>query len=348
MSDPKNKFLQIDEEGYFHSGGVRWEDPEPCRDMISRMKRNEFGNYQTFVDDQPILLEPFDAPLIVHRFEFTSPTRARIWIPYDVSFETELSSLRLDEWDRFHGRTPEGFAFVLTRKAQAQLFEGLDDYDDDSITLKGKTFEIKSWPGHLGGDLPPDYWSERHRTSPGWDLGGPHPSIEKILPQLKLSRCRILVSGAGAGHDAAALARAGHFVTAVDFSDEAISRGKALYGSLEKLQWLKADLLNLPRQHHGQFDLVFEHTCFCAIPPEKRNLLVKNWRQALTDQGQLLAILPLFDKDEGPPFASSEWELRERFKKSFDFLYWSRSRFTPASRLGQELILFAQKKNGAV
>jgi hypothetical protein len=46
----------------------------------------------------------------------------------------------------------------------------------------------------------------------------------------------------------------------------------------------------------------------------------------------------------GPPFGSSEWEIRERLKKFFDFLYWTRWKTTPEDRLGIELIVYAQKK----
>jgi hypothetical protein len=93
----------------------------------------------------------------------------------------------------------------------------------------------------------------------------------------------------------------------------------------------------------GQFDLIFEHTCYCAIPPQKRNDLVKVWRRLLTEKGQILGIFFVMPKRTGPPFGGSEWEVRERLIKSFSFKFWQRSCQSVPERLGKELLVLAEK-----
>jgi hypothetical protein len=50
------------------------------------------------------------------------------------------------------------------------------------------------------------------------------------------------------------------------------------------------------------------------------------------------------DKGSAPPFGATEWEIRERLKRSFNFLYWTRWKKSIPRRLGKELVVYAQKK----
>jgi SAM-dependent methyltransferase len=167
-----------------------------------------------------------------------------------------------------------------------------------------------------------------------------------MLPRLKLPPSRVLVLGCGSGNDAAHFAKHGHFVTAVDISPEAIQRGKTKYGEEKNLRFIQEDIFRLPTEMYGQFDLIFEHTCFCAIDPRRRNELISLWKKFLTPQGHLLAIFFTMEKRGSPPFGGSEWELRERLKKSFQFVFWGRWRQSVERRLGKELLVYAQKKSG--
>jgi hypothetical protein len=51
------------------------------------------------------------------------------------------------------------------------------------------------------------------------------------------------------------------------------------------------------------------------------------------------------DNMQGPPFGGTEWELRERLKKYFHFIFWGRSHESIQRRDGKELTVYAQKKN---
>ena len=48
----------------------------------------------------------------------------------------------------------------------------------------------------------------------------------------------------------------------------------------------------------GSFDVLFEHTCLCAIPPERRADYARAAATALRDGGLLLAVF--FTKPENP------------------------------------------------
>jgi SAM-dependent methyltransferase len=190
-----------------------------------------------------------------------------------------------------------------------------------------------------------DFWSEIYQNEkPPWDLDQPAPALVDMLPRLKLSKSRILVLGCGAGHDAAFFAKAGHVVTAVDFSPEAIERGRKLYGEFKNLQFVEADIFNLPQDMQGSYDLIFEQTCFCAVNPTLRSRLVSIWRGLLAEQGFLMGVFFVNEKKKGPPYGASEWEIRERLKKGFHFVFWGRLKNSIERRYGKELLVYAQKK----
>ena len=165
-----------------------------------------------------------------------------------------------------------------------------------------------------------------------------------MTPRLKLPKSRILLLGSGEGHDAAFFAReGGHIVTAVDFSPEAIRRSKALYGHLSNLTFLQQDVFSLPSTFDHNFDVIVEHTCYCAIPPTKRAQLAKIWSRLLAPQGLIMGIFFTMDKHQGPPFGSTEWEIRERLRKNFRFLLWTRWDKSIESRKNLETFVLAQK-----
>lgn len=301
------KFLSIDEEGYFLSNGIRWEDSNICLPLLQSLKRSETGAYVVHHNGEDIGAEAFNHPLVVHDVEPVQKTQWRLRAPYGYESLFNLKSLSLDEWDRFHGRTEGGISFVFSRSGQARFFETLDAFDDESITWQGEHIHLDSWPS-------------QNEAASNWQLKTPHPAIESILAQMKLNKSRIFVLDSGRGQDAIKFTQAGHFAT-------------------------QSEPFALTKQSVGSFDVVFDHTSYCSIPPLRRNDLVRTYRSALHDQGLLVAIFPLYDNPFGPPFAVTEWEIRERCKKDFQFLYWTRTRKTVPERLGQELIVVAQKKS---
>jgi SAM-dependent methyltransferase len=336
----------LDEEGYFAFDGHRVDDSELGRTLLNNMSVSSRGTLTTAMDGQTAFVEAFDSPLVIRHVRPGSPGFLEADGAYHSVYKMPLASLSTDEWDRFHGTTEKGLPLVFSRTAQVEFFDLLESFDDDSITIAGRKYLVPAWLNPVQDVDQENFWSELYRKEqepPAWELGQPAPALSSVLPQLKLSRARVLVLGCGSGHDAAFLAQQGHVVTAVDFSPEAVTKAKNLYSFMDNLKFLQADAFQLSDRLNGQFDLVFEHTFYCAISPERRNEIVRLWKRMLHPQGQLLGIFFVMEKRTGPPFGGSEWEIRERLKKHFSFLFWTRWRHSIEGRRGCELVVFANR-----
>lgn len=332
------KSIAIDEEGYPLSGEARITDPIIGREILKNLSFSANTALQSKIQGQEVLVEAFDEPLIARHISVNT-----ISTVFELEFDFHLSTLTLDEWDRFHGLTKAGIPFVLNRQAQKELFDLCEDYDDDSLTISGKRYEVKPWMQYDPTIEKADYWSQIYQTeTPGWELNQASPVFTEMMQRLKLPRSRVLVLGCGTGNDAAEFAKHGHIVTAVDFSDDALAKAKEKYGHLPALKFEKHDAFALPESFDHSFDVIVEHTCFCAIPPDKRNELISVWRRCLAPGGHLLAILFTMERRSAPPFGGSEWEYRERLKKYFHFLFWGRWQNSIDRRQGKELFIYAK------
>jgi SAM-dependent methyltransferase len=275
-----------------------------------------------------------------------------IWtaqFPYQLRAQFDISKLRLDEWDRAHGRSENGIPFVMSRAAQAQFFDLVDELDDDGFTVDGKYHHCPPWMTSSPEQTSEKKWSGLYQTEDThWDLKAPSPVLVGLMAKIKISKSRIAVLACGTGHDAAWLASQGHLVTGFDFSPLAIEKARAEHADLlrtapQNLSFEEQDVFNISKIYHGQFDLVFDHTCHCAIAPEKRNDLVKSWRQLLHERGHLLGIFFAMDRPEGPPYGGSEFELQRRLTKKFRPLLWNRATDSVEDRYAREFWVYAEK-----
>lgn len=340
--------LAIDEEGYVLFDELRVTDADVGFEILNSLRQLETGAWIARSGDNEVLVEAFDEPLVATNLSRRN-TRWTLEAPYGFSAPFDPSSLRVDDWDRFHGKTTDGVAFVFSRAAQATFFRLVDEFDDDSVTIEGRRVEIPLLYKASNEEVnSPAFWTSIYHGEgkPGWDLAAPAPALKEMLPRLKLNKSRILVLGCGEGHDAAEFAREGHLVTAVDFSDEALARARKNYPELTSVRWLQADAFRVADEFENSFDVIFEHTCFCAVDPERRDELIRVWKRALVPGGHLMAVFFAAHKPAGPPFGASEWELRERLKKHFRFLFWGRWRRSLPARQGRELFVYAQSLKG--
>lgn len=341
------QFLAMDEEGYFIlPPETRLTDEATGYILLKNLKVEANGSIITKwadSDEKHTIVEPFDKPLICKQV-FKNGSTFSLLFPYGFQRDMITSTLVLDGWDRFHGLTEDRVPFVMSRAAQAEFFNLLDEYTDDTITIDGKEQAVPAFYLANSEMDTPSFWRKSYSDDgvTPWDLGGPHPAIESILPQIKIVKSRIANFGCGRGHDAAFLAKKGHVVTGFDLSEDAINDAKKMYGNIPSLSFEQADVFK-PVAENAKYDVIFEHTLFCAIPPELRKNLVQRWRQSLDMGGYLLGIFFVMPSRGGPPYGCSEWELRSHLEKHFRLLYWKRWEHLPERRLGTELIVFAQK-----
>lgn len=154
-----------------------------------------------------------------------------------------------------------------------------------------------------------DRWKEGDTP---WDFGRTHPWVEHLAPQLPSGR--VLVPGCGTGYDVMTFVQASPARVGVglDLSPLACKRAEALRDELgvavERAQFRVADFFEY--DDGSPFDLVYDHTFFCAIPPSWR----PNWAlkmASLVATGGFLFTLMFPVKgsgtgaEGGPPFSVS-------------------------------------------
>jgi len=150
-------------------------------------------------------------------------------------------------------------------------------------------------------------WSARYRAeNTPWDHGAPHPELERLIAAGALSPprpgARALVPGCGRGYDAAALAAAGWRVTGLEFAPEAHAAAAAALAPLEGEVLLEDALAYRPT---APYDLVWEHTFFCAIEPEHREAYGALAARVLRPGGRLVALV--FPVGKGPETGGPPW-----------------------------------------
>lgn len=177
-------------------------------------------------------------------------------------------------------------------------------------------------------------WNQRyHDHDTPWDHQAPSPALLETLDTHRI-RGRILVPGCGAGHDAAAIARAGGGyaqIVGLDVAPLAIDLARKLHPNFE-IDFEVGDFLDPPEDFEHDFYWVVEHTLFCALPPSQRPAYLRALRRSLKANGLYLGIFFLTPEGssepgyEGPPWPSKVPELDEFFDPHFKLL----EQFTPA------------------
>ena len=185
----------------------------------------------------------------------------------------------------------------------------------------------------------PTDWEDRYRTGDmPWEKGAPHPALVDFLKRSQVHG-RVLVPGCGTGHDVRALAATADEVVGLDIAPSAIARAKA-QPAVGGERYQSGDLFALPEKLRGVFDVVFEHTCFCAIDPSLRADYVAAVAGALKPGGHLLAVFyldPGLDPGEtGPPFGVTREELDTFFSPRFTLVREWKPAATYPGREGRE------------
>ena len=157
-------------------------------------------------------------------------------------------------------------------------------------------------------------WNELYeKGDTPWDKGMPTPVLDVLFKRHpQLFQGRVLVPGCGLGHDARWLAAHGCEVVGVDIAVLAIERAKQLDPE-HRVDFRLANLFELPEDLRGSFDLVWEHTCLCALEPSLREKYIAGVRGALKAGGTVAGVFymnPDLDPGEtGPPFGITLDEL---------------------------------------
>ncbi len=190
------------------------------------------------------------------------------------------------------------------------------------------------------------YWQAIYDENDlGWDKGVPAPSFVSFLKEQPFGKgSRVLVPGCGLGHEVFFLARLGYEVTAVDFAQGAIEGLRSRMGDLP-VSALQRDIFSLPEDHANSFDVVLEHTCFCAIPLEMRPGYAEVMQKLLKQDGRLVGLFYETDAEEGPPFRTTKEDIMHHFEKYFEITRIERPIDSFEGRIGKEWFVEMKKRN---
>ena len=166
----------------------------------------------------------------------------------------------------------------------------------------------------------PEFWNTRYESArTPWDFGRPPAALERFLARNPGRGARVLIPGCGTGHEIEAFARAGCEVTAIDFSPPAVARaranvGPALAGAVLEGDFFTHEFASAP------FDLVYERTFLCALPPLRWPEIISRTAALLKPDGVLTGLYFFGAKDDGPPFGLAPDETAQLFGTHFELL----------------------------
>jgi 2-polyprenyl-3-methyl-5-hydroxy-6-metoxy-1,4-benzoquinol methylase len=158
-----------------------------------------------------------------------------------------------------------------------------------------------------------------------WDHTDPNAALREWAERsgLRGEGRRAVVVGCGLGADAAYVASLGFETTGFDLSPHAIRVARERFRETG-VDFLAADLLDLPPEWVGAFDLVVEIYTIQAVPEPPRTDIASGVRALVAPGGSLLAIQFRAsgedDSTEGPPFALGEGRIRSLGSDTLDLV----------------------------
>lgn len=148
----------------------------------------------------------------------------------------------------------------------------------------------------------PDFWDERYAAGrTPWDYGGVPPQLRRYVERHP-NGGRVLVPGCGAGHEIATFYEAGYDVTAIDFAPAAVARARDNLGPLLAERVILGDFFAHDFGAGGGFDVIYERTFLCALPPKLQGAYRSRMLALLKPGALLVGLFYLGEESGGPPY----------------------------------------------
>jgi len=152
-------------------------------------------------------------------------------------------------------------------------------------------------------------------------LRAPCAALVKYLDDEDVPTGRALILGSGLGYDVIHFAKKGFDAFGIDFSQSAVAHAERNASrSKAKCQFACEDFFNLPTEHLGAYDYVFERAFLCQVEPEKRSLFGPIVSSLLKPEGVYVGILWNPDKnpyDREPPYPITLGIIEQTLGKHF-------------------------------
>jgi SAM-dependent methyltransferase len=166
----------------------------------------------------------------------------------------------------------------------------------------------------------PEFWDVRYAAGETpWDFHGVPAALREFLETAQAGS--VLIPGCGAAYEVRVFHEAGWKVTAIDFSPAAVERARSELGALAS-RVVQGDFFthDFGSRH---FDVIYERTFLCALPPDLWAAYVKRMSQLLRVGGKLVGIFLYGEEQDPPPYPLSQEKARELFKGKFSLVQTS-------------------------
>ncbi len=175
----------------------------------------------------------------------------------------------------------------------------------------------------------------------GWDLGEVSPPIKTYIDQLKNKDVAILIPGCGNAYEAEYLSKQGFTnITLIDIAELACKRLQQKFHNNHAVKVVCEDFFN----HQGSYDLILEHTFFCAINRGLREKYVSKMFDLLNEGGRIAGLLFASEfESEGPPFGGNLNEYINLFSAHFNIRKMEPCYNSAQPRANNELFIILEK-----
>ncbi|MBY8962760.1 methyltransferase domain-containing protein [Flavobacterium sp. D11R37] len=188
-----------------------------------------------------------------------------------------------------------------------------------------------------------NYWEERYKNNQtGWDAGSVTTPIKHYIDNLTDKNLKILVPGAGNGHEFEYLLQQGFNNSyVIDIASTPLQNIKARLPEVPDSHIIHGDFFD----HAGEYDLIIEQTFFCALNPALRKQYAEKMYSLLKPGGRLAGLLFSFPlTEQGPPFGGSVEEYEAIFSPHFTINKMEEAYNSIKPRAGKELFFIFEKK----
>lgn len=147
-------------------------------------------------------------------------------------------------------------------------------------------------------EIPVEFWESRFQEGrTPWERGALNPAFLAWREAGALPPCRILIPGAGRSPEPAAMLSQGFDVTTLDLAESAVAFQSEKLGPDRAIQ---GDATRWTTEN--AFDVVYDQTCLCALPPALWPAYEANIRRWVRPGGALFVLFMQTGKEGGPPF----------------------------------------------
>jgi SAM-dependent methyltransferase len=163
----------------------------------------------------------------------------------------------------------------------------------------------------------PEFWDVRYASGETpWDFHGVPAALKAFLKTSQAGS--VLIPGCGAGYEVRAFHEANWNVTAIDFSPVAVERARSELGTLAS-RVVQGDFFK--HDFSSQlFDVIYERTFLCALPPDLWPAYVKRMAQLLRPGGKLAGLFFYGQQTDPPPYPLSPDKASELFGERFSLV----------------------------